>query len=304
MSKYNLFVETNDKFIPFKVEGTHKELPSGSYNPRINNDTGHVEFHKIKLTSDDIIDLPSKEYDYVLSQMRHFLKPSTKEAYIQEGFVYKRSVLLHGKPGTGKTCIVNRVVKEALKNNAIVLFNPDPSAIESFYEALDQTAPDKLTLVIFEEFDGYAREYEQELLSVLDGEVQKNNVIYLATTNYLDQVPMRMQRPGRFSSVVEVHFPNTEARAAYLNNKHVNKQDLSNWVNITDGFSIDEIKETVLAVKCLGEPLDIVVSRIKDLKARGLESESRINDELVLMKEAQRNMKLLLGNPVKTRNYR
>lgn len=294
MSKFNMFVESGDSFIPTKVDGTHKTMPSGAYTASYDPDWDKIEFHKLKVTSDDIIDLPSKEYEYVLGQMKHFLKPETKEAYKREGFVYKRSVLLHGKPGTGKTVIVNRIVREALKNDAIVLFNPYPEYMSKFYEALEQTAPDKLTLVIFEEFDGLANDSEEELLSILDGEVQKSNVIYLATTNYLDSVPMRMQRPGRFSSVVEVGFPDVTARTVYLKNKRVDERLLSKWVDTTAGFSIDEIKETVLAVKCLGESLDTVVGRIKDLKERGLESESRMAEDMAAQKQAAMQVNAIL----------
>lgn len=281
MSKYNKFVETGDKFIPYKIDGTHGTLPTGAYRPEINQDTGQVEFHKINLTCDNIIDLPSKEYEYVVNQMKHFLKPETKDTFTKEGFVYKRSVLLHGKPGTGKTVIVNRVVKEALANDAIVLFNPDPRELEYHYEALNSTNPDKLTVVIFEELDNLVanKNHEIALLSILDGEVQKNNVIYLATTNYIDNISLRIQRPGRFSSIVEVDFPTAEARVAYLKAKRVDSDKLEVWVGKTQGFSIDELKETVLAVKCLGESLDIVVNRITSLKEKGLESESRNSDK-------------------------
>ena len=205
--------------------------------------------------------------------MLNFLKPSTKEKYIKEGFIYKRSMLLHGKPGTGKTVIVNRVTRDALKNDAIVLFNPYPGHLAQFFKALENTAPDKLTLVIFEEFDDLATpdsRTEKDLLSILDGEVQKNNIIYMATTNYIERIPLRMQRPGRFSSIVEVGFPSAEARGVYLKTKNVPSELFSKWVETTEGFSIDELKETVLAVKCLDESLETVVSRLQDLKARGL----------------------------------
>lgn len=282
MSKYNLFIETNDAFIPAKAEGTYKELPSGCYSPEFNQETGQVLFHKLKLNCDSIIDLPSKEYEYVTQGMRNFLKGSTKEKFVKEGFLYKRSVLLHGKPGTGKTVIVNRVTQEALSNNAIVLFNPYPGHLQHFFQALECTAPEKLTLVIFEEFDDLARagtSTEKALLSVLDGEVQKNNIIYLATTNYIDNIPLRMQRPGRFSSVVEVGFPSPEARVVYLKTKKVPEELLKSWVDTTDGFSIDELKETVLAVKCLDESLTVVVDRLKSLKERGLTADPDSDDD-------------------------
>lgn len=282
MSKFNLFIETNEQFIAANVQGTHKELPSGAYSPYVCQDTGRIIFNKIKLQSDDIVDLPSKEYEYVVNQMQHFLKEQTKTKYKENGFIYKRSVLLHGKPGTGKTCIVSRVTKEALYNNAVVLFNPDPRELPLFYETLEHTAPNKLTLVIFEEIDELVgnNKLESSFLSVLDGEIQKNNIIYLATTNFIEQIPLRFQRPGRFSSIVEVGFPSTEARKVYLKTKNVDELQINEWAKATEGFSIDELKETVLAVKCLDEKLDTVVNRIVDLKQRGLQSESKKNNDV------------------------
>lgn len=282
MSKYNLFIESGETFFPYKVDSTPTELPSGAYAPEQDPETGKVWFKKLKLNCDSIIDLPSTEYEYVTKQITNFLKPETKAKFQSEGFIYKRSVLLHGKPGTGKTILVNKVTQDALKNGAVVLFNPNPESLSAFYEALEATAPNKLTLVIFEEFDDLVAEgsrTEKVLLSILDGEIQKNNIIYLATTNHLDKVPLRMQRPGRFSSIVEVGFPSSEARNVYLTAKKVDRSLLSSWIDTTEGFSIDELKETVLAVKCLGESLSVVVDRVKDLKAKGLESESKDRDE-------------------------
>lgn len=276
MGKYNTFIETGDSFVAYKVDGTYPELPSGAYAPDYDHDRDQVIFNKLKLNSDNIIDLPSKEYTFVTEQMRHFLKPETKQRYLENGFLYKRSVMLHGKPGTGKTVIVNRVTQEALSKGAVVLFNPEPTHMHLFFEALEATAPDKLTLVILEEFEDLLQNTNREkaLLSLLDGEIQKNNIIYLATTNYLDQVPVRMQRPGRFSSIIEVGFPSAEARGVYLKAKRVDLSSVSRWVEITDGFSIDELKETVLATTCLDEKLETVVDRLKELKSRGLEAES------------------------------
>jgi len=271
--KYNKFVENSDTYTPIKIDGTHPELPSGAYRPWFDHDRQMVMFSKIKLNCDNIIELPSKEYDYVTAQMRNFLRPETKQSYIDNGFLYKRSVMLHGKPGTGKTVIVNRVVQEALKSNAVVLFNPDPAYMQEFFEALESTAPDKLTVVIFEEFEDLVNKYENDLLSLLDGEVQKNNIMYLATTNYIDQIPLRMQRPGRFSSIIEVNYPSLEARSVYLKAKKINPDLIKSWSELTEGFSIDEVKETVLAVNCLGEKLTEVVSRLNELKARGLQAE-------------------------------
>ena len=50
----------------------------------------------------------------------------------------------------------------------------------------------------------------------------------------------------------------------YLNHKLKNfsQEEISVWADKTVGFSIDELKETVLAVACLGYSLDDIVKRI------------------------------------------
>jgi SpoVK/Ycf46/Vps4 family AAA+-type ATPase len=97
----------------------------------------------------------------------------------------------------------------------------------------------------------------------LDGEIQKSNVIFMATTNHIDKIPARIRRPGRFSSIIEVGFPSEETRLFYLNKKLGGRSGLGLWAKKTEGFSIDELKETVLAVVCLSQDLDAVIKRVK-----------------------------------------
>jgi len=85
----------------------------------------------------------------------------------------------------------------------------------------------------------------------------------LATTNHIDKIPPRIRRPGRFSSTVEVKFPTKATRLFYLNTKIPGHPDIDQWAKDTEGFSIDELKETVLAVMCLQYPLDAIVARVK-----------------------------------------
>jgi len=66
--------------------------------------------------------------------------------------------------------------------------------------------------------------------------------------------------------VVEVLFPDAKCREHYLTVKLGRDANIAEWVEKTEGFSIDELKATVLEVKCLGVALDDVLDRI--LKAR------------------------------------
>jgi hypothetical protein len=247
--------KTNLNFSGFAENGT---------TFHVNMMTGQMWFDKKKFAYDKIIDLPSAEYTQVVNEMTRFLSAEVRTKFLEKGYIYKRSALLHGKPGTGKTMIVNRVAREIVKQGGICLWITDPNMLGLAYSILDDVQPNTLVGVIFEEFDDMARKYESTLLTLLDGQVQKHNVIYLATTNYLEKVPARLYRPGRMSSVIEVHAPTAEARRMYLEiQMGKGAEGLEERVEMTAGLSIDELKELYQSVDLLGNPINSVLLRLR-----------------------------------------
>ncbi len=242
-------------------------LDPGAYKIDFDSNLGFY-FEQINFTSDEVLDLPSAAYQQVTREMTKFLLPDTEEAFKKLGFIYKRSSLLHGKPGTGKTCIVNRIAEQMVNKGNIVLFSPNPNYMAFAYNVLSDLQPDQTTLVIFEEIDAMIeRGFESQLLVLLDGQIQKNKIIYLATTNYIEKVPARLYRPGRFSSVIEVKFPEEEARFAYLAHKlGADHKDIIELTKVTEGLSIDEVKEVVQSVYLLDNTLESTLLRIRNLK--------------------------------------
>lgn len=260
-----------------------ERLPSGIYELGYDGQRDIVMFNSINTKYDTLLDLPSKEFDHVLKELKLFLRPETKQSFKDYGFLYKRSTLLHGIPGTGKTCLVNRISEEVVKDGGVVIFNPDPRILLKAFKVLEDIQPEVQTMVIFEELDQLAKRHEDDLLHILDGEVQKENIIFMATTNFIDEVPRRLCRPGRFSTILKVDFPGAAARKFYLEQKLLPRDhsEIDLWVQKTDGLSIDELKETVLAVKCLGQSLDQVLSRLKKVEDRkGVKAEENYNSEL------------------------
>lgn len=277
--KYSGLKQTNDNYEAAPpAKETLRPLPSGTYRLGFNEMTGQVVFVKMTTNYDKLLNLPDAAYDRVIKEMEQFLLPETKSLFAQYDYIYKRNTLLYGPPGTGKTCIVNRVAEHVAKSDGIVLFNPHPKLLAMAFEFLDEIQPDTITMVIFEEMDELIDSMgEKDFLNMLDGETQKDNVIFVATTNYIEKINPRIYRPGRFASVIEVGFPSYEARRFYLQTKMPTENPvvLTDWAEDTNGLSIDELKETVLAVKCLNQLLPEVVLKIKNLKA----VISRMHDE-------------------------
>ena len=260
---------------------TVDRLAPGCYQFRYNSDSDQRIFEGVEFKHDTLIDLPSKEYNQIIDQINHFLTPETKKAFNDFGFLYKRSILMHGKPGTGKTCLANRIANKVVSEGGIVLFNPEPNYLSYAFEVLNSIQPETTVVVIFEELDALVTKYEESLLNILDGEIQRENVIYLATTNYIEDVPARIMRPGRFSNVVEIRHPTQKAREFYLSvktSKVLTKDQIKDWAKKTKGYSIDELKESVLSVHCLNIPFDEVNNRIKE--SRNLQDKKAARDVL------------------------
>ena len=265
---YKSFNQQNDVFVANMNRTELPHLPPGAYTLSFVPQSDTIFFQKVKMSYDTLIDLPSPEYEHVMREVNVFLNADTRQKFRDYGFLYKRSFLLHGTHGTGKTCLVNRVGEKVIAGGGIIIFNPDVALLKKAFSILDDVQPNHTTMVIFEEFEELLAVDEGELLSLLDGEIQKDNVMYLATTNHFDQIPDRLKRPGRFATILEVKFPNLEARRVYLTKKLLadDQSEVENWAQLSDGLSIDELKESVLSVKCLGNTLESTVERLLSTK--------------------------------------
>lgn len=264
---YTNFIKTNEGIWPIEGEvELFKNLTPATYvvNVRHSQSGPYITLTESKFNSDEILDIPSEEYEIVTSQMKKFLKPETKKLFKKLGYLYKRSTLLHGLPGTGKTCITSRVSKDVVESGGVVFLirNEAAFATLAIVTAMLDISPDTTILVIIEEIDSaLSKEGETMFLNLLDGQVQRPNTMYLATTNYIDRVPARILRPGRMSSVIEVKYPDEKARKYYLEHKLGKNFDLD-LLKKSDGLSIDSLKELILATQILGQDVNNTVTRL------------------------------------------
>lgn len=262
IKKHEVYLKIDNEYTPSPGIEIISNLVPGFYKVDFDFRTKAVTFVKSKATHDELVDLPGTEYEAINRDVDTFLSDECIARFKEVGFLHKFNILLHGLPGTGKTCLVNRVAQKVIAKGGIVIFNPTPESLRYTYEALDSIQPNTRVLVIFEELDQHVKENEGELLHVLDGEVQKSNAMYIATTNYIHLVPTRIRRPGRFSAVIEVGFPNKEARTAYLRTKLKEESIIQRIVEKTNNFSIDELKEVVRGYYCMGKDLDTYIKYV------------------------------------------
>lgn len=284
---YDGYSKENDKYyITRRVHNKQDSLGAGIYRIDFDVDRKQVYLYETELTHDELIDLPNDEYQEILRVMGRFLKVRT--GYEEMGFLYKRNVLMYGVPGSGKTCLVNRIAEAAVKDNdAVCVFIDRKTAqagvdgvqlLEYVLNWLKDTNPNSLLVLIFEEIDEMISRNEHQLLVFLDGQMQRPNTICLGTTNYIERIPPRFLRPGRFSQTVEILLPNFEARKFYLEIKlgkdfpHINS-----WAKKSNGLSIDDLKEIIQSVYLLEEDFTKVLKRLR--KTKGLSMEDKPDDD-------------------------
>jgi ATP-dependent 26S proteasome regulatory subunit len=256
------YVLQGGAYFPQRAIEERKALDPGIYSIGVTQE-GSLFFASVSAMTDDLIELPEFVSRTVINQVNKFWSDGTRARYHKYGMVYKRGIMLHGKQGTGKTATVARIMEDHVDKGGIAFFCPATDLLRKAAAAIREIEGDKQFLVIYEELDKLLSYDEGGFLSLLDGEDQIENVVYIATTNYLHSIPPRIKnRPSRFAAIIEVGLPNDETRKAFLTAKVKEDMDIELWVKATEGMSIDQLKDLIISVYCIDVPLKEAVEKI------------------------------------------
>jgi energy-coupling factor transporter ATP-binding protein EcfA2 len=260
----------NDGFLPSGPK--RPTLDAGVYTVTL-TDAGPI-FSKAKVVTDDLIELDDELSKRVLRNMEVFW--ASKDEYNKRNIVYKRGLLLEGPAGSGKTSLVNLLTHELVRREGVVLICGSPKSMAVSLEALRRIEPERNIIVIFEDIDEMIDHHgEHELLALLDGEHQIDNVVNIATTNFPEKLGARIcNRPSRFDERIRVGMPDAKARERYL--KHILKQEvpavpeaeIMKWVADTEHFSVAHLRELAVAITCLKQDYATVLKRLRSMMIR------------------------------------
>lgn len=264
----------NGEYCP--AHATVKTVPSGLYEPIFNREAGQVTLKRLPFKTDELYELPSAEIQEILSDINKFWE--SREVYSNYKFVHKRGILLYGEPGCGKSGIIQLCVKQIIKLGGLVINIKDEDSIDFFIEFMPlfrSIEPNRPIVVLLEDLEAIAGEGKyatSQLLNILDGVKQIENVVYIATTNYPEKLEERISnRPSRFDRRYQVDMPSSEIREAYLRAKlgdKVNDIDLVRWIKRTEDMSLSHLKELVISVFLLDKTFDEAIDLLDGLKVK------------------------------------
>lgn len=207
------------------------------------------------------------------------------EVYDELEIVKKRGVLLYGPPGLGKTATISEAARELAKDGNAAIISWNAAAINSsnvldfFSTGVEYEGVEKLVIVLEDigmgaEGYGGPREVDRSLLNLLDGSgsVVQVPTFFIATTNYAEQLPEPLVRPGRFDEWIEIGYPKADERVKLV--EFIAKRDLTeDEKNVImdrslNEFSIAHLKEIVVRSKRDGLTIKQVVDRLNEHKKR------------------------------------
>ncbi len=186
-------------------------------NPVAGDSTG-IKFHSVPTVERDKIILPEgllkriERQTIEVGQYAESLKKAKRKL--------KRGILLHGKPGTGKTLSAMYLASAMKERTVLVLTGRGLGLIESSCDLARWLQP---SMVIIEDVDLIADDRKQgagggmpvlfELLNQMDGLADDADILFMLTTNRPEILePALASRPGRIDQAYEIPLPDAECR--------------------------------------------------------------------------------------------
>lgn len=272
--KYVQWTSSDGKtFIP--ASKTKKILTPGVYEIHSSPNIG-TYFEQIPVRTEGLLRFPDTNSNIVVSEIQKFWSEDVEKQFKDYDLAYKRGILLWGPPGSGKSCTIQLIMKDVIDRQGVVFKFDDPFLFIDGMRIFREIQPDTPVVVTMEDIDSIILTYsETEVLNILDGVNNVNKMVFLATTNYPEELGDRIvNRPSRFDKRFKIGMPSAEARKMYfdnlIKNKDIKKQkiNIDQWVQDTEKLSIAHLKELFINVMILGNDYKESIKTLQSMKEK------------------------------------
>jgi len=254
-------------------------IPTGYYGIGYDQRANKYFVRKADYATDNILELPMPEIKKIIKDITTFWKK--EEDFRRYGLTYKRGILMYGPPGCGKSHVIQLIIKYLIETQKGVVFKIEsPDDVEKYGNFMHSTFKiiegSRRIVTIIEDIDGLFhanKSTETLLLNILDGMNHMDNIVYVATTNYPEELADRIiNRPSRFDRRYEISLPNPEVRKFYLEHtlkpEDLKEIDINMWVDQTDTLSVAHLRELIVSTVIQGNTFEETMELLKDFNEK------------------------------------
>ena len=178
----------------------------------------------------------------------------------EKGISIPKGVLLFGEPGNGKSLFIKEIIRFC--DAPVFIFQGEGlNAVEGIVETFKKAREAGHAIIVFDELDlliNKERRVVRALQENLDGVESNDDILVLAATNYMREIPSPLLRHGRLEKLIMVPYPSGE-EALELLKKHFKEFNLS----FPSDFDEEEVALSLNGISCAG-----VKSVVNDLVLR------------------------------------
>ena len=187
-----------------------------------------------------------KQKSEILDMVKWF---KNSKALKERGVSIPRAILLFGEPGNGKTLILKEIIR-CVEAPVFVFRGEETNIVGGIVEVFREAKKAGHAVVVFDELDlliNKDRRVVRALQESLDGVESSDDILVLAATNSLHDIPHPLLRNGRLEKIVRIPYP-TGKEAVSLLKKHF--QEFG--VDLPKDFDEEETELLINGISCAG----------------------------------------------------
>lgn len=167
----------------------------------------------------------------------------------EKGVSIPKGVILFGEPGNGKSLLIKEIIR-CSEAPVFVFRGEQPNVVEGIIETFKKAKESGHAIIVFDEIDlliNRERRVVRALQESLDGVESDDDILVLAATNSIGEIPSPLLRHGRLEKLIKIPFPTGE-EALVLLKKHFKEFNLQFPVNFDD----EEVALSLHGITCAG----------------------------------------------------
>ena len=167
----------------------------------------------------------------------------------EKGVSIPKGVILFGEPGNGKSLLIKEIIR-CCEAPVFVFQGGQINVTEGICETFSKAREVGHAIIIFDELDlliNDERRVVRALQENLDGVESSDDILVIAATNYIREIPDPLLRHGRLEKLIKIPCPTGE-EALELLTKHFKEFNLE----FPKDFDDEEVALSLNGISCAG----------------------------------------------------